>query len=142
MRLLGLDYGSVTVGVAVSDGLGITAQALETIKRNRENQLRGTLRRIEEIIEEYDVEAIVLGLPKNMDDTLGERALKSLEFKETLIKRTGLPVFMWDERLTSVAADEVLSDMDVKREERKKYIDKIAAAIILQDYMDNNKAIH
>ena len=142
MRLLGLDYGSVTVGVAVSDGLGITAQALETIKRNRENQLRGTLRRIEEIIEEYDVEAIVLGLPKNMDDTLGERALKSLEFKETLIKRTGLPVFMWDERLTTVAADEVLSDMDVKREERKKYIDKIAAAIILQDYMDNNKAIH
>ena len=142
MRLLGLDYGSVTVGVAVSDGLGITAQALETIKRNRENQLRGTLRRIEEIIEEYDVEAIVLGLPKNMDDTLGERALKSLEFKETLIKRTGLPVFMWDERLTTVAADEVLSDMDVKREERKKYIDKIAAAIILQDYMDNNKAVH
>ena len=137
MRLLGLDYGSVTVGAAVSDGLSLTAQPLETIKRNRENQLRGTLRRIEELIEEYGVEAIVLGLPKNMDDTLGERALRSLEFKETLEKRTGLPVFMWDERLTTVAADEVLSDMNVKREERKKYIDKIAAAIILQDYMDN-----
>ncbi len=139
MRLLGLDYGSVTVGAAVSDGLGITAQAVETITRDRENQLRGTLRRIEELIEEYNVEAIVVGLPKNMDDTLGERALKSLEFKETLERRTGLPVFMWDERLTSVAADEVLSEMDVNREERKKYIDKIAAAIILQDYMDNNK---
>ena len=102
MRILGLDYGSKTVGVAVSDPLGLTAQKVETIWRKQENKLRRTLARIEELVAEYGVEKIVVGLPKNMNNTLGERAEKSLEFKEMLEKRTGLPVEMWDERLTTM----------------------------------------
>ena len=105
MRIMGLDYGSKTVGVAVSDALHITAQGLEIVRRKQENKLRQTLARIEELIVEYEVEKIVLGFPKNMNDTVGERGEKSLEFKEMLERRTGLPVVMWDERLTTVAAD-------------------------------------
>jgi len=105
MRILGLDYGSKTVGVAISDPLGITAQGVETIWRKQENHLRQTLARIEELVSEYHVEKIVLGYPKNMNNTIGERAQKSLEFKEMLERRTGLEVIMWDERLTTVAAD-------------------------------------
>ena len=136
MRILGLDYGSKTVGVAVSDPLGLTAQGIETIWRKKENMLRRTLARIEEIISEYHVERIVLGLPKNMNNTLGERAEKSLEFKEMLEKRTGLPVIMWDERLTTVSADNVLKECGVRRENRKAVVDKIAAVFILQGYLD------
>ena len=98
MRILGLDYGSKTVGVAVSDPLGLTAQKVETIWRKQENKLRQTLARIEELIAEYEVEKIVLGFPKNMNNTVGERAEKALEFGEMLKKRTGLEVIMWDER--------------------------------------------
>lgn len=136
MRILGLDYGSKTVGVAVSDPLGITAQGLETIARKEENKLRKTLARIEELCREYDVEKIVLGLPKNMNNTLGERAQISEEFREMLERRTALPVVMWDERLTTVMAENVLKENGVRREERKKYIDKIAAVFILQSYLD------
>lgn len=136
MRLLGLDYGSVTVGVAVSDPLGMTAQALETITRDKENHLRSTMRRLEELASAYAVEGIVLGFPLNMDDTIGDRAQKTLAFKDQLEKRLQVPVFLCDERLTTVEADEVLQEMGVPKSERKKYIDKIAAAIILQGYLN------
>lgn len=136
MRILGLDYGSVTVGVAISDPLGITAQALETIKRPAENKLRRTLARIEELAAEYQAERIVLGFPKNMNNTVGERGEKVMEFKAQLERRTGLPVVLWDERLTTVAADRTLMETGVRRENRKKVIDQIAAVFILQGYLD------
>ncbi|MCF0229631.1 MAG: Holliday junction resolvase RuvX [Parasporobacterium sp.] len=138
MRIMGLDYGSKTVGVALTDPLGLTAQALETITRESESKLRRTLARLEEIVREYQVGTIVLGLPLNMDDSVGERAAKTLEFKEKLEKRLQLPVVMQDERLTTVAADEILDEMKVRRSERKKYIDKIAAAYILEDYLNSH----
>ena len=137
MRIMGLDYGSKTVGVAISDPLGFTAQGIETIDRKEENKLRKTLARIEELAKEYQVETIVVGLPKNMNNTLGERAEKTLEFKEMLERRTGLPIVMWDERLTTVEAERTLMESNVRREDRKKYIDKIAAVFILQGYLDS-----
>ena len=137
MRLMGLDYGSKTVGVAVSDPLGLTAQGVETVWRKQENKLRRTLARIEEIISEYQVTEIVLGYPKIMNNTVGERAEKSLEFKEMLEKRTGLPVVMWDERLTTVEANRTLMESKVRRENRSKYVDMIAAVFILQGYLDS-----
>ena len=137
MRILGLDYGSKTVGVAVSDPLGLTAQKVETIWRKQENKLRRTLARIEELIAEYEVEKIVLGFPKNMNNTVGERAEKALEFGEMLKKRTGLEVIMWDERLTTVEADRTLIEAGVRREKRKQYLDEIAAVFILHGYRDS-----
>ena len=136
MRILGLDYGSKTVGVAVCDPLGITAQGVETITRKEENKLRRTLARIETLIEEYQIESIVLGYPKNMDDSVGERAKKTEEFRDMLIRRTGLPVILWDERLTTMEANEILIESGVRREDRKRVIDKIAAVLILRSYMD------
>lgn len=136
MRILGLDYGSKTVGVAVSDSLGLTAQGVEIIRRKSENKMRQTLARIEELIAQYQVEKIVLGLPKNMNNTLGDRAEKSLELKETLERRTGLAVVMWDERLTTVSANRVLMETGVRRENRKEHVDEIAAIFILQGYLD------
>ena len=136
MRILGLDYGSVTVGVAVSDGLMLTAQGLETIRRKQETKLRQTLARIEEIIKEYEVNCIVLGYPKNMDNSIGERARKSEEFAETLRKRTGLEVILWDERLTTVAAHRVLDYSEVSLEKKMQVVDKLAAVFILQGYLD------
>ncbi len=136
MRILGLDFGSKTVGVAVSDPLGLTAQGVEIIARKQENKLRQTLARIEELIAEYKVEKIVLGLPKNMNNTLGDRAEKTMEFKETLERRTGLEVVMWDERLSTVSANRVLMETGVRREHRKDYVDEIAAIFILQGYLD------
>jgi putative Holliday junction resolvase len=136
MRILGLDYGSKTVGVAVSDPLGLTAQGVEIIRRKSETKMRQTLARIEELIAQYQVETIVLGLPKNMNNTLGDRAEKSLELKETLERRTGLAVVMWDERLTTVSANRVLMETGVRRENRKDHVDEIAAIFILQGYLD------
>jgi len=136
MRIMGLDYGSKTVGVALSDSLGLTAQGVETIWRKSESKLRQTLARIEELIEEYQVTTIVLGFPKNMDDTIGDRAAKTLEFREALEKRTGLAIVMEDERLTTMAAREVLVSQGVRREDHKKSIDMIAAGFILQGYLD------
>ncbi len=133
---MGLDYGSKTVGVAVSDRLGLTAQGVETICRKQENKLRQTLARIEELIAEYEVTGIVLGFPKNMNDTIGDRALQTLAFKEKLEMRTGLPVALWDERLTTVLAERTLMEAGVRREHRKEYLDKIAAVHILQGYLD------
>ena len=137
MRIMGLDYGSKTVGVAVSDPLGITAQGVETICRKDENKLRKTCARIEALIEEYQVTKIVLGLPKHMNNDIGDRAEKSMAFGEMLKRRTGLEVVMWDERLTTVEAERTLIENKVRREDRKKYIDKIAAVFILQGYLDS-----
>ena len=132
-----MDYGSKTVGVAVSDLLGMTAQPVETITRKDENKLRKTCARIEELIKEYEVGKIVLGLPKHMNDEIGDRAEKSIAFGEMLKRRTGLEVIMWDERLTTVEAEQTLIECNVRREDRKKYIDQIAAVFILQGYMDS-----
>ena len=136
MRIMGLDYGSKTIGVAISDPLGLTAQGIENNRREDENKLRKSLRRIEELISEYQVEEIVLGFPKNMNNTIGDRAQKSLELKEMLERRCGLPVIMWDERLTTVEANRTLMESGVRRENRSKYVDMIAAVFILQGYLD------
>lgn len=136
MRIMGLDYGSKTVGVAISDPLLITAQGIEIIRRKDENKLRQTLARIEELIVQYEVEKIILGFPKNMNDSIGDRAKLALEFQEKLERRTGLPVVMWDERLTTVAADKTMMEAGIRREHRKEYVDKIAAVLILQGYLD------
>ncbi len=136
MRIMGLDYGSKTVGVAISDPLLITAQGVEIIRRKDENKLRQTLARIEELITEYEVGEIVLGLPKHMNNDVGVRAELSLEFKEKLERRTGLPVVMHDERLTTVVADKTMMEAGVRREDRKDYVDMIAATLILQNYLD------
>jgi len=134
---MGLDYGSKTVGVAVSDPMMITAQGVEIIRREKENHMRRTLARIEELIDEYDVGEIVLGYPLNMDDSKGPRAEASEELADTLRRRTGLTVSLWDERLTTVEADEIMSELHIPLEERKKHVDRIAAAIILQSYLDS-----
>ncbi len=136
-RIIGLDFGSKTVGVAVSDPLGITAQGVEIIRRESENKLRRTLARIEALIDEYQAESIVLGFPKNMNNTIGERAEKTLTFKEMLERRTGLPVALWDERLTTVEANRTLMESKVRREKRKEFVDKLAAVYILQGYLDS-----
>lgn len=116
--------------------LGLTAQGIEIVRRKSENKLRQTLARIEEIAKEYGVEKIVLGFPKHMNNDIGERAEKSLEFKEMLERRTGLPVVMWDERLTTVEADRTMMETGIRRENRKEYVDMIAAVFILQGYLD------
>lgn len=137
IRIMGLDFGSKTVGVAVSDPLGITAQGVEIVRREHENKLRRTLARIEELIGQYQVTSVVVGYPKNMNNTVGERAEKSLEFARMLERRIGLPVTMWDERLTTVSANKTLMESGVRRENRKEYVDMIAAVYILQGYLDS-----
>lgn len=136
MRIMGLDFGSKTVGVAISDPLLLTAQGVEIIRRKEENKLRQTLARIEELIKEYEVSEIVIGLPKHMNGTEGVRVELTEEFKDKLERRTGLPCAMWDERLTTVMADRTMIEAGVRRENRKEYVDKIAATIILQGYLD------
>ena len=139
MRVMGLDFGSRTCGVAMSDELLMTAQPVETIHRDRPSKIRKTLARIEELIETHNVGLIVLGLPLNMNDTQGERAAATLEFRDQLTRRTGLPVVMSDERLTTVEADELLDRMGVAPADRKTYLDTVAANIILQEYMENHR---
>ena len=137
MRVMGLVYGSKTIGVAISDPLGLTAQGIEIIRREEENKLRKSLRRIEELIKEYQVEEIVLGFPKNMNNTIGERAEKTLQIKETLERRCKQTEIMWDERLTTVEANRTLMESKVRRENRSIYVDMIAAVFILQGYLDS-----
>ncbi|HJC51121.1 MAG TPA: Holliday junction resolvase RuvX [Candidatus Anaerostipes avistercoris] len=139
MRILGLDYGTKTVGVAVSDELGLTAQPLETITRKDANKLRRTYARIEELVREYQVDSIVLGFPKNMNNTVGERGNATMDFRDALVRRTGVPVILWDERLTTVASERVLIESGVRRENRKQVIDQIAASFILQGYLDSRQ---
>ena len=144
MRIMGLDYGSVTVGVAVSDELLLTAQGLEVVRRKQENKLRQTYQRIEELVKEYDVQKIVLGYPKHLNNSVGERAKKSEEFAENLKRRTGLPVVLWDERFTTVTAHRVLDLASADLKEKKQVVDKVAASVILQNYLDylaNQKAM-
>lgn len=136
MRVIGLDYGTKTVGVALSDESGLIAQPYLTIERKHANKLRQTYARIEEIIIENNVNKIVLGYPKNMNNTEGERAEDTRAFMENLERRTGLPVILVDERLTTVEADRILAETGVAKSARKQYIDKMAAAIILQNYLD------
>ena len=136
MRIMGLDFGSKTVGVALSDPLLVTAQSLEIIRRKSENKLRQTLARIETLIEEYEVDRIVLGLPRNMNASEGERAEKTREFADMLFRRTGIEPVLWDERLTTVAADKLMMEAGVRRENRREYVDAIAASYILQGYLD------
>lgn len=131
-----MDYGSKTVGVALSDPLLMTAQAVETIWRKEENKLRQTLARIEEIIKKESVTLIVLGFPKNMNNTIGDRAQKTGEFAKALERRTGLKVVLWDERMSTMAAARTLMEGEVRRENRKTYVDQLAAVFILQGYLD------
>ena len=139
MRMMGLDYGSTTVGVAMSDALGYTSQPKETIVREKENHLRRTLAKIAELTEENEIGLIVLGRPVRMDGTDGTRVAKTEEFREALKKRVNIPIVWQDERLTTVEADEILEEMGIPKSERKKYIDSIAASIILRDYMNGEK---
>lgn len=139
MRIMGLDFGSRTVGVAVSDPLFLTAQGVEIIRRKSPDKLRQTLARIEALITEYEVDRIVLGYPKNMNNTEGERCEKTQEFRAMLERRTGLPVILWDERLTTVLADQAMMEGGIRRENRKEYVDKLAAVLILQNYLDASR---
>ncbi|MEG0014709.1 MAG: Holliday junction resolvase RuvX [Cellulosilyticaceae bacterium] len=136
MRILGLDYGSKTTGVAVSDPLGLTAQGLEIVRRTDEFNIKPTINRIGEICVQYEVEKIVLGFPKNMDNSIGARAESTLNFKKKLENKLKLPVDLWDERLSTVSAENMLIEADVSRARRKQVIDKVAAVIILQNYLD------
>ena len=137
MSIMGLDYGAKTVGDAISDELLLTAQPVETIKRDRETKLRKTLARIEELLEEYDVEKVVVGLPKKLNNEEGERCGKTREFAQKVHQRSGLEVIFWDERLTTVLADAALAEGNVARENRKEYIDKVAASLILKSYLES-----
>ena len=142
MRIMGLDFGSKTVGVAISDPLFLTAQGIEIVRRKSQGKLRQTLARIEELKDEYEVGKIVLGFPKNMNNTEGERCEKTLEFKGMLEKRTGLEVVLWDERLTTVEADRTMMQVGIRRENRKEYVDELAAIFILQGYLDYQSRQH
>jgi putative Holliday junction resolvase len=131
-----LDFGQKTIGVAVSDSMGWTAQGVEIIRREDENNLKASIERIAQLCDEYEIESIVLGYPKNMNNTLGDRAVKSERFKKRLKKELKLPVKLWDERLSTVAAERDLLQADVSRKGRKEVIDKMAAVFILQGYLD------
>lgn len=140
MRTMGLDVGSKTVGIALSDALGWTAQGLETLKINEEKNVFG-FEQIGKIINENEVGKIVVGLPKNMNGTIGPRGEASQFYASELEKRFGLPVVLWDERLTTMAAERVLLEADVSRKKRKKVIDKMAAVMILQGYIDSQNTM-
>lgn len=134
MRIMGLDVGDKTIGVALSDPLGWTAQGLEVIRRG--NHIKQDFARLQEIVKEYEVESILVGFPKNMNGTVGPQGEKVLNFVEQLKENINLPVKTWDERLSTVAAEKLLLQADVSRSKRKKVIDKMAAAVILQGYLD------
>ena len=135
MRILGLDYGSKTVGVAMTDALGMTVQPYKTIQRDRESKLRQTLSEIAEIVEQYRIEKLVMGLPLNMDDTEGDRAAKTRDFAEKLKLRVAVPIEFTDERLTTMEAEEILDQSGIPRSEQKKVIDQVAAQLILEQYL-------
>ena len=138
MRIMGLDFGSKTVGVAVSDELGLTATGIEIVRRDSPNKLRKTLARIEALINEYNVDKIVLGYPVMLDGSEGERVEKTKEFATMLHRRTNLEIIFQDERLTTVEAYEIMDLAGTKREDRYKYVDQVAAQVILEDYLNSN----
>lgn len=133
MRIMGLDIGDKTIGVAVSDEFGWTAQGVDVIHRKN---LNADIESLNNIITEYSVEEVVVGLPKNMNGTIGPRAERTIELVEILKERIQLPFVFWDERLTTVSAERTLIEADVSRKKRKKLIDKMAAMFILQGYLD------
>lgn len=135
MRVLGIDYGDRNIGVAVSDAFRWTAQGLEVITKRRDE---GEMERIAQLAEQHEVSEIIVGLPKNMNGTIGPRGELSIAFANQLSEKLGIPVHLWDERLTTVAAEKLLIDADVSRKKRKAVIDKMAATIILQNYLDFN----
>ena len=139
---MGLDFGSKTVGVAVSDPLFLAASPVEIIRRDHPNKLRKTLARIEALILEYDVGKIILGNPLMLSGDEGERVRLTNEFADSLRRRTGLEVIMEDERLTTVEADEIMDEAGVPKSEHKKYVDMIAAQFILQSYMNRETYKH
>lgn len=139
MRIMGLDYGDATMGVAISDELFITAQGIEVIRRKHANKLRQTYQRLEELILEYQVSKIVVGYPKNMDNSIGDRAEQAQELAESLRRRTGLEVVLWDERLTTKAAHQVLDEAHMNFKKKAAVVDKLAACLILQGFLDNQK---
>lgn len=139
-RILGLDFGSKTVGVAVSDPLFLTAQGVEIIRREKESKLRKTFARIKELIDQYEVTSIVLGYPKNLNGTEGDRCEKTNAFKGELEQKFSIPVILWDERLTTVSADNIMMESGIRRENRKEYVDEIAAMLILQGYLDSKRS--
>lgn len=141
MRYLGIDLGSKTVGLAMSDTTLTIASTYKTIFFKDEDY-NSTINEIKDIIKENNITKIILGLPKNMNNTLGERAEITLKYKELLEKSTGLPVIMFDERLTSVISNSILIEADISRKKRKKKVDSIAAQIILQDYLNKEKNEH
>ncbi|MBC8080952.1 MAG: Holliday junction resolvase RuvX [Gorillibacterium sp.] len=134
MRIIGLDYGDRTIGVAVSDEFGWTAQGVEVIRRKT---VEIDLERLNQLVAEFQVEEVVVGLPKNMNNTIGPRGEISMEFAQILRERLNLPVHLWDERLTTVSATRTLIEADVSRKKRKLVIDKVAAQLILQNYLDS-----
>ncbi|WP_442595126.1 Holliday junction resolvase RuvX [Neobacillus sp. D3-1R] len=136
MRVMGLDVGSKTVGIAISDELGWTAQGLETLKINEEANSFG-FEQIGKLIKEYQIEKVVVGFPKNMNGTIGPRGEASQRYANELESRFGITAILWDERLTTMAAERVLLEADVSRKKRKKVIDKMAAVMILQGYLDS-----
>lgn len=135
-RIMGLDVGAATVGVAISDELHLTAQGIEVIRRKQENKLRQTYQRIEQLIQEYDVGLIVIGYPKMLNNDIGERALKSESFAEDIRRRTGLETVLWDERLTTVSAHRVLDMAEMSWKKKAEVVDKVAAVVILQSYLE------
>ena len=136
MRILGLDYGSKTIGVAVSDPFGWTAQGVKTIHRNNPIDVKESIEELVKIIEEYAVEKIVVGLPKNMNNTEGERVELTNKFVELLKRQISIPVELWDERLSTMGAKRILMEANVHKDKHKKVIDKMAAVFILQGYLD------
>ena len=139
MRLMGLDFGSKTVGVAVSDELKMTATGVEIVRRESPNKLRRTLARIGELLKEYDVNTVILGYPVMLDGSEGERVEKTKEFAQMLERRTGVQIIFQDERLTTVEAYEIMDQMGIKKDDRYKYVDMLAAKFILEDYLNNRK---
>lgn len=137
MRYLGLDLGSRTLGMAVSDALGMIASSYKIVRHNEEYDR--LLDEVQATVEEKKIEAIVLGLPKNMNNTIGPKGELSFQFKEKLENKLGIPVFLEDERLTTKQAENILINNDTSRKKRKKVIDSMAATIILQSYLDKNK---
>ena len=138
MKIMGLDFGTKTCGVSMSDTLLMTAQPVEIIRRERPGKLRKTLSRIEELVVEGDVRLIVIGLPLNMDDSSGERVRATKAFAEDVARRTGVDVVFMDERLTTVEAYEIMDKMGIAVSDRHLYVDMIAANVILQDYMESH----
>ncbi len=137
MRIMGLDVGTRTIGIAISDELGITAQGLKTLKRK---SMEEDFEEIAAIIRQFEIQKIVVGLPKNMDGTLGKQAEKVLKWMEALKDRIQIPMASWDERLSTVGASKVLLEADLSRRKRKKVIDKVAAVLILQGYLDQSRS--